>query len=306
MKISTKEHLLRWFKILKRTFLLFLFGVILNISNSKFIFWKPFRIPGVLQRISICFFVITSIHILIENIYLQCLSISLMQFVYLFGMFMIDVPNYKNKICGKGIITAECSGSGYIDRLIFSSGFLYQWSPTDPEGILSTLSAFTTTYFGLLYFHISKKFKNDSYKKLTYWLSLGVVLIVIGSIIDSNWFPFNKNIYSTSFALFTSGLCGIFLSIFSIIMDEFQFHYFLIIFVWIGRNPFIMYFLPAMVNSLFFQIRYNKQTLKHLIYNYSFGRFGGVGGSFLYSSAFLGIWVILSFIMDYKKIYIKL
>eukprot|EP01080_Neovahlkampfia_damariscottae_P011607 gene11607-4850_t len=170
MKSSNKEHLMRWYKILKRTFLLFFFGLILNLSNSRFIFWEPFRIPGVLQRISLCFFFITCLHILVENIFLQCLIISLMQFIYLFGMFMV-----------KGIITAECSGSGYIDRLIFPSGFLYKHSATDPEGILSAFSAITTTYFGLIYFYISKHFKSDSYKKLTYWFSLGIVLVLIGS-----------------------------------------------------------------------------------------------------------------------------
>jgi predicted acyltransferase len=108
LKKSTKEHVLLWYKLIKRTLLLFFFGMVLNLLSVRFQVWGAFRIPGVLQRISICFFFISCLHNLVENVYLQMLIVSFFQLIYIFGMFFIQVPSHKGKSCGRGVVTDEC------------------------------------------------------------------------------------------------------------------------------------------------------------------------------------------------------
>jgi predicted acyltransferase len=173
--------------------------------------------------------------------------------------------------------------------------------------MLSTFSAFTTTYFGLIYFYISKHFKSDSFKKLTWWFTLGISLVFLGSFMDYYLFPLNKKIYSTSFAFFTSGMCGIFLGLFSLLMDEFLYTSVFMMFVWVGRNPFLLYFIPSFVQNVSLQVKINNQSLKFLIYKYSFlPSIGGELASLLYSSFYLLIWIVCAYVLDKKQIYIKL
>jgi predicted acyltransferase len=107
MKTSTREHILRWYKIFKRTALLFFFGLVLSFVSKKFNFSK-IEIPGVLQRISLCFFFISCLHILVENVYLQCFIVFLFHMMYLIPMFFFEVPPFRGKICGKGNISRDC------------------------------------------------------------------------------------------------------------------------------------------------------------------------------------------------------
>ncbi len=58
-------------------------------------------------------------------------------------MFGYNVPN-----CGKGVMNINCNFEGYIDRKIFG-GPPNIYDITDPEGIISTLTSFTTMYLGL-------------------------------------------------------------------------------------------------------------------------------------------------------------
>jgi len=64
--------------------------------------------------------------------------------VYAFFMFVYDVPE-----CGPGRFTEICNFSGYLDRQIFGPNFML--SNTDPEGILSTLTAVFNTYMGVYF-----------------------------------------------------------------------------------------------------------------------------------------------------------
>lgn len=132
---------LAW-KIIKRTILLFLIGLCLNLIGARFSFAK-LRIPGVLQRIAICYFIVSVIYVCIPWTIGGIVVMLLLQIIYLSFMFGLYVPG-----CGRHVITPKCSAHGYIDRLIFGD-HIYVKGGYDPEGVLSTLTAALTTYFGL-------------------------------------------------------------------------------------------------------------------------------------------------------------
>lgn len=149
MTVETKERLQMWIKIVRRTVLLFLLGYLLALLSRRFMFWTgPIRIMGVLQRISLCFFAVTFLHVVVKEVKYQIFILAILQWIYIVMMFFFEVPDYEGKKCGKGNITAQCSGASYVDRLILTRNFLWNRGHYDPEGLLSTLSAILTSYIG--------------------------------------------------------------------------------------------------------------------------------------------------------------
>jgi len=128
-----------WFKILKRSLLLFFIGLFFNLWAINFGSFTRVRVPGVLQRISLCYLVV-SVMLLCLPIVLQWLFIAAYMISYLLLIYLVDVPN-----CGKGILTDECNSAGYIDRSIFGDNMI---QPTDSEGLVSSLTAVITCYLG--------------------------------------------------------------------------------------------------------------------------------------------------------------
>lgn len=153
MKVETKERIQMWVKIVRRTVLLFLLGYFLALLSKKFMFWTgPIRIMGVLQRISLCFFAVTFLHVVIKEVKYQIFIVAILQWVYITMMFFFNVPDYEGRKCGRANITAQCSGHSYLDRLIFTRKYLWQGGHYDPEGLLSTLSSILTSYIGKILF----------------------------------------------------------------------------------------------------------------------------------------------------------
>jgi hypothetical protein len=54
------------------------------------------------------------------------------------GLYLGIIYGYPVPECGRAILTPACNAAGHIDRVVF--GLNYMIKPTDPEGILSTLT----------------------------------------------------------------------------------------------------------------------------------------------------------------------
>lgn len=74
----------------------------------------------------------------------QRLFIALFMGVYLALVYGLDVPG-----CGRGSLSETCNALEYIDRQVFSARFVSHANPTTPEGLLSTLPALLTTWYGV-------------------------------------------------------------------------------------------------------------------------------------------------------------
>jgi hypothetical protein len=54
------------------------------------------------------------------------------------GLYLGIIYGYPVPECGRAILTPACNAAGYIDRSVFGPNFMIK--PTDPEGLLSTLT----------------------------------------------------------------------------------------------------------------------------------------------------------------------
>lgn len=180
-------------KIWIRSLKIFGLGIFLNLFPD-FNFME-LRIPGVLQRIALVYLICA--HIGLSTGWKGQLKIGIGLLVgYWAAMMLIPVPGY-----GAGVLEPGKNLAAWIDSLVIPLR-LYQGT-WDPEGLLSTLPAIATGLSGMLAGQLLKQDFSIE-KKLNYLFFIGFVSILIGYGWDLV-FPFNKNLWSSSFVMFTSG-----------------------------------------------------------------------------------------------------
>jgi predicted acyltransferase len=180
--------------VARRAGILFALGLLLN--GFPHYDLSTLRIFGVLQRIGICY-LIAGFLVLAGQGRGLIVSIAALLGSYWALVTFVPVPGY-----GAGILDPEGNFAQYVDVSLFS-GHLYRprW---DPEGLVSTLPAIANTLFGVL---CGVLLRGDSaaQEKLRSMVTFGAALVLAGLLWD-NWLPINKNLWTSSYALFTSGL----------------------------------------------------------------------------------------------------
>ena len=112
-------------------------------------------------------------------------------------MKLVPVPGY-----GAGILEFDGNLCGYIDTKLLG-GHLYR--PTfDPEGILSTFPAIATTLLGTLTGNWLRLKRAAQTTKMVGLFATGGVLTVSGLFLHQV-FPINKQLWTSTFAVFTAG-----------------------------------------------------------------------------------------------------
>jgi predicted acyltransferase len=301
--LSQQEVLL---KIFKRTALIFLLGYLM--------YWFPFvtkneagsyilspiantRIFGVLQRIALCY----GIAALMLYYFKEKVSIYL-GVLFLFGYWLI--------LYLFGDSGAELSMQGNagfkLDQWLIGDAHMYKGEgvPFDPEGLLSTLPAVVNVIGGFVAGKYIQQ-KGSDYEGLSKLLLAGVGLLFLAYAWNLS-FPINKKIWTSSYVLLTVGLdCVIIATIMYLIQyrNWTKGTYFFEVF---GRNPLSIYLLSELMAILFWVFQANKdQAVYQWIFSNIFSHAGGYVGSLLFAIAFMLTCWLVGYIMDKKKIYIR-
>ena len=197
-------------KIIRRSLIIFLLGLFLN----KFPFYKQswqeiqsldhwktlaagWRIPGVLQRIALCYLV-TSLIFLKTGVRGQVIAIAAILGGYWALLRYVAVAGFE-----PGDLARGHELGSYLDRLILTPAHLYK-KDYDPEGLLSTLPAIATTLFGVLAGHWLRSGR-ERYQLDSGLFVAGTSLVVLG-LFWNMVYPINKALWTGSFVLLTSGL----------------------------------------------------------------------------------------------------
>ena len=217
--------------LIKRTLILLLLGMIVN----GLLQFKPYdetRFASVLGRIALsCFF--AAIIYLNASFRWRIAWVLFLLIGYWLMLLLIPVPGF-----GAGDLTAEGNFAGYIDRL-FLPGKLHR-TVYDPEGLLSTIPAIATALLGIFTGEFLRLQQYTAQKKALYLSVAGLLLILTGWI----WgfiFPINKNLWTSSFVLFTGGWSLLLLAIFYFVIDVKQIKTWSMPFVWLGCNSILIY-----------------------------------------------------------------
>lgn len=226
--------------VLRRSALIFAVGLFLN-AFPAFDF-EHLRIPGVLQRIALCYLAAGAI-VLYTDIKGQIGAAIALLAGYWALMTLVPVPGY-----GAGVLEPEGNFAQWVDRL-FLEGHMYAATRTwDPEGFVSTLPAIATTLFGIFAGHLLRSELRVAEKSA--WLFTGGGVLLLAGLMLDPLLPINKNLWTSTYSMFTAGMAALLFSGCYWLIDGNGFKRFARPFVIYGLNPIVIYTLSGIVGDL--------------------------------------------------------
>ncbi|MGO9021383.1 MAG: acyltransferase family protein [Syntrophobacteraceae bacterium] len=227
-------------RLLRRTSILFALGLFLNGFPSFQL--STIRIPGVLQRIALCYF-FASLIVLNAGLRGRILWLVGLLASYWLMMRFIPVPGI-----GTGVLEPGKNFAAWVDSL-FLSGHMWSYynGAWDPEGIVSTIPAITTTLFGVLTGQWLWSSLPER-RKVAGMVCAGLVLLIAGTILDS-WLPINKSIWTSTFSIFMAGVALVCLAFFHWSIDIADFSRWAKPLIILGLNPITVYVLSELFDT---------------------------------------------------------
>lgn len=275
------------FKIIKRTIILVLLGLVVN-QGIHVMPVSEVRFGSVLGRIGVAYMFANLIFIYSKREWMNYLWFTGLLIGYYLLLKFTSAPGFPT-----GDLTQEGNFASYIDRLIMP-GKLYLGNH-DPEGLASSIPAISTGILGILVgSYIKNNASSDTHKCLKLAI-IGIVFILI-SLIWNLDFPINKNLWSSSFVMLTGGLSILLFSLFYYIIDVKGYRKWAYFFKIIGVNSILIY-----ISDIFIDWQYATQGLFGWVGELIGNHFNVVVMSILY----LGVkWGFLN-ILYKKKIFFK-
>ncbi len=313
-------------KVFTRTLLIFLIGLFLNwcpffMYQHDAIVFKPWewtgddgllhgvRVLGVLQRIALCY-LFASLIVYFFKTSGAFVASAFLLLMYWFLCFWMGDKSDPYSLAGYF--------GTHVDKSILGEAHMYHGEGVafDPEGFCSTMGAIVQVIFG--YFvgqYIQQKGKN--YEMLSNLFIIGALFLVTGYCWDMV-FPINKKIWTSSYVIYTTGL-AIFTLCTLIFLIEFKavkgaWSRFFDVF---GKNPLFIFVLSGFLPRLFSLIRISNGVDKdgkpaflspfgwwyeHVFKNISSDL---RVGSLLYAVSLIIFYWLIVYMMDKKKIYVK-
>ena len=297
--------------LLVRSIEIFALGLFLN--GFPLYDFSGIRILGVLQRIAITYFIISSITLIIiyavkDKVIQASIQLGL-AFAIIIGYYLlmkyVTVPGF-----GKGILKPDGNLVQYID-LHWLKGHLYRTN-WDPEGILSTVPAIASALLGavtgqILIYDTDKKI----YKFLCVFI-FGIITVALAAFANI-WFPYNKNLWSSSFVLLTAGICFLLVAVLYFIMDIIKYDYLFKPLVVLGSSAIFVYLVSEIVSKTLWVIpivdSITKKTTTLNVWfttNYITPWAGNILDSVYFSITYTIIWIGIMSIFYNKKSFMRL
>ncbi|MDP3468318.1 MAG: DUF5009 domain-containing protein [Daejeonella sp.] len=294
---------------LKRALILFGLGLFLNLFPKVFTepleAFQTVRIPGVLQRIAVVFF-ITALIFIKTNPKTQLRLLIGILIAYWAMMTLIPVPGV-----GYANLEKETNLGAWIDRTLLTEAHLWRSAKTwDPEGILSTLPAIATGLFGVLVGNWLKRKDREESVKISWMFSIGILAVILGLIWDL-CFPINKALWTSSFVLYSGGLATIGLALCYWMIDVQGYKKGIKPFVVYGVNAITVFFLSGLIPRILTMIKISLPdgstvNSREWMYETFFSPyFSPINASLAGAVTFILIWLVILWWMYNKKIIIK-
>lgn len=284
---------------------LILFGLGLTFSLFPFFDFSTVRIPGVLQRIAVVYFVCALLFIKTNEKTLLKIFIGILV-GYFLAMTFIPVPGIGAANLGK-----ETNLAAWFDRLIFTEAHTWKLSVTwDPEGFLSTFPAICSGLFGVFMGLILKSKNRSNENKVAWLFSYGLMAAILGLICDL-FFPINKSLWTSSFVLYTGGIASMGLALCYWLIDVQGYKKFTKPFVIYGVNAITVFFISSIIERSMNMIKVNLNgelvSLEDWLYQQIFvPHFSSpYNASLAGAITFVMIWYVILWMMYRKNIIIK-
>ena len=288
-----------YLKIVKRTLILFALGLLLALI-PRFNF-STLRIPGVLQRIALCYMFSSLLFLKLKTRGRVIMIFSLLA-SYWIVMKLVPVPGY-----GAGVLNYEGNLCAYIDTKLLV-GHLYK-PGFDPEGILSTFPAIATTLLGTLAGDWLRSSRTVVGKIVG--LFIGGFALTLSGLLLHPLFPINKQLWTSTYVLFTAGAALLLLGICYWLIEGLGVKKWAIPFLVLGTNAITVYVGSSLMAKLMGWIRVSSGgeafSFKAFIYNNLLVPWAGhINGSLVFPFLLILIWIGIMIPLYRNKIFIRI
>jgi|CXWL01.1.fsa_nt_gi predicted acyltransferase len=333
--------LLRNFKVAGILIGLGIVGVIaMNLGGYNVVPYNvaTMRIPGVLQRIALCYLIVSLIFL--HTNWKQQLGIAVALLLgYWLLMTQIAVP-------GCDVTTIDdkaCNLAAYIDRMILGEHHIWRSAKVfDPEGILSTLPAIATTISGVLAGlwlrseppalaggknateNSTSEVEADVDRatastppahaggsdKVAGLFFFGTILLAIGYIWNI-YFPMNKSLWTSSYVLVTSGIALLTLAACYWLIDIKGYKRWAKPFVIFGVNALPLFVFSGIMARMLGAYRVtgvdgqSVAVQKWIFDNIYLSIAQPVDASLMYAISFILVWLFLMWLLYRKRIFVR-
>jgi predicted acyltransferase len=290
------------FKIIKRSFFIYLIGLFLNACSAFNFDFHSIRIMGVLARIAIGYGIASFIVLSINQKWIKGVAgIILLLYWLILLIFGGEAP-----------FSLEGNFVATFDTFLLGANHVpvMRGVSFDQTGLLATFPSIVNILLGFLAGKVldTYELKTDAVKRLIIIGLIGVVAAKLWDLI----FPINKLLWTSSFVLYTSGLASFFLGILYWITDIKGLTKWAKPFQVFGMNSIFIYVLSELL-AIAFLIRFfhfadgESASIAKLTYNsICLPVAGAFNGSLLYAIGFTFICWFVGWILYKRKIFIKL
>ncbi len=293
-------------KIFKRTLLIFLLGYLLywfpfiELDKSGNVILTPIshtRILGVLQRIALAYG-IAAVMIYYFKPKASVIICIVMLLLYWPVKYYFGDPADPLSLTGNAGLK--------VDKWLMGEYHMYHGEGIafDPEGWISTLPAVGNVVVGFVVGQFIQV-KGKTYETLAKLMLAGFGLLVIAYFWDLS-FPINKKLWTSSFVLYTVGLDCIIISAVIYVIDFLKITRWTYFFQVFGKNPLFIYLLSEVGATVLYVLHAQpKLAVYTWLYENVFKHAGLYFGSLLFAVTYMLVCWCVGYILDRKKIYVR-
>ncbi|MCW3109819.1 MAG: hypothetical protein JWQ09_4325 [Segetibacter sp.] len=225
-------------RVIKRGIILVLLGMVYN-NGLQIRPLSDFRFSSVLGRIGIAYMLANIIYLYTKE-RAQVIWFAALLIGYWLILKVTSAPGFP-----AGDLTMEGNFASYVDRTILPGKL--SLGIHDTVGFFNNIPAISTALAGILVGTFLKKSAVAPQKKAGWLAVIGVAFLVLAQLWNLD-FPINKNMWSSSFVLHTTGLSLILLSVFYYIIDVLGYKSWAFFFKVIGMNSILIYISVKFIN----------------------------------------------------------
>jgi predicted acyltransferase len=302
--------------IFTRVVILFAIGLFLNgFPNFP---WHTIRIMGVLQRIAVCYLAAGFLYLAswrVESrphsrtransnwIFIAAAAIVLLVGYWAVLKF-VPVPGY-----GIGRLDPQGNLGAYLDRKIMGNHLWSESVTWDPEGFLSTFPAIATALLGILAGEWLRSARTGL-RKAAGLAAAGAVLLV-GGLLLHPFFPINKNLWTSTFVIFTGGFAMLCLAACYWLVDLKGYRRWAAPFLVFGRNAIAVYFLSELFAEITTTFGFKDSDGDYQIWHDWFydtlfsPHASPKNASLAFAMFYVLLWLLLMWPLDRKRLYLR-
>jgi predicted acyltransferase len=291
-------------KILRRTALIFLLGLLMNKFPFYWKDWGDWRIMGVLQRLGLSYGLASVL----------VLNLSRRSLLWISGAILLLYWGllYFGGVPGTDPYSLDTNAVLRLDRWLLGERHLWHGERIyfDPEGVLSTLPAIVTVILGWLSGEMIAWRAAQKEVLVRDLLTFGLICGFMGLAWDL-FFPINKKLWTSSYVLYAGGISMLVLSLCIWLIDVRNWRNGTGFFVAFGTNSLFAYLLSEVLaialSSIPCTVNGKPSSVFEWLYVTLFKPLdAGPFGSFLFAIAFMLVCWIVCRVLYERKIFIKI